>query len=53
MVYDNPLRTRKVNIRIEYKPNFMNIGDYWIDESVGKIVELLCEYHNLFLNTLS
>jgi hypothetical protein len=43
-----PLRTRKVNIGIEDKPKFANIGDYWNEETVEKIVDLLHEYRGMF-----
>ena len=35
------------------KPKFANIGDYWNDEIVEKIGDLLCEYHDLFPTTFS
>jgi hypothetical protein len=31
----------------------VNIGDYWNDETVEKIVDLLCEYQDLFPTTFS
>jgi hypothetical protein len=40
-----------VNIGTEEKPKFANIGDYWNDEIVEKIANLLCEYQDLFLKT--
>jgi hypothetical protein len=42
-----------VNIGIEEKPKFANIGDYWNDETVEKIVDLLHEYHDIFPTTFS
>jgi hypothetical protein len=41
VVYAKPLRTCKVNIGIEDKPKFVNIGDYWNEETVENIVDLL------------
>jgi hypothetical protein len=41
----------KVNIGTEDKPKFENIGDYWNEETVENIVDLLREYHDLFLTT--
>jgi hypothetical protein len=35
------------------KPKFVNIGDYWNDETVEKIVDLLHEYQDLFLTMFS
>lgn len=43
-----PLKTRQVNIGIEVEPKFAKIGDYWDDTIVDKVVELLCEYQDLF-----
>jgi hypothetical protein len=34
-------------------PKFMNIGDYWNEETIDKIVDLLCEYHDFFPTTFS
>jgi hypothetical protein len=45
-----PLRTCKVNIGTEDKPKFSNIGDYWSDETVEKIVDLLREYQGSVSN---
>ena len=46
--YKKPVKTCKVNIGIEKNLKFANIGDYWNDETIEKIVDLLCEYHDLF-----
>ena len=40
----NPLKTNKVNIGLLENPKFANIGDYWDDETISKIIELLHEY---------
>jgi hypothetical protein len=32
-----------VNIGIEDKPKFVDIGYYWIEETIENIVDLLCE----------
>jgi hypothetical protein len=34
-------------------PKFVQIGDYWNDETVEKIADLLCEYQDLFPTTFS
>jgi hypothetical protein len=47
-VYFKHLRTQKVNIGIEYKPKFVNIGYYWSDEIVENISDLLHEYQDMF-----
>jgi hypothetical protein len=46
--YANPLRMHKVNIGTKDNPKFTNIGDYWNEETVEKIVDLLHEYQDLF-----
>jgi hypothetical protein len=48
VVYAQPLRTRKVNIGTKENPKFVQIGDYWNDETMEKIPDLLCEYQDLF-----
>jgi hypothetical protein len=53
VIYAKPLRMRKVNIGTKEKPKFANIGDYWNDETIEKIVDLLREYHDLFSTTFS
>jgi hypothetical protein len=42
-----------VNIGIEEKPKFANIGDYWNDETMEKITDLLHEYQDIFPTTFS
>ena len=37
----NPLKVKKVNIGSPKYPKFVNIGDYWDDEIVAKITNLL------------
>jgi len=46
--YVKPLRTRKINIGTEEVPKFAFIGDYWDEENMGKFVDLLQEYRDLF-----
>jgi len=43
-----PLQIKKVNIGTTKQPKFSNVGDYWDDETVSKITELLREYQELF-----
>ena len=38
-----PLKLREVNIGTEENPKLANIGDYWDEDIVGKVVELLTE----------
>jgi hypothetical protein len=42
-----------VNIGTKDNPKFTNIGDYWNEETVEKIVDLLREYQDLFPTTFS
>lgn len=44
-----PINTKQVNISSEAKPKFMCIGYYQDEDTVGKVVELLHEYQELFL----
>ena len=46
--YSKPLKNVKVNIGTLEVPKFATIGDYWDDETVRKIIELLHEYQELF-----
>jgi hypothetical protein len=43
----------KVNIGMTENPKFAQIGDYWSDEIVEKIADLLQEYQDLFPTTFS
>ena len=43
-----PMKLKEFNIGIEEQPKLDKIGDYWDDDIVGKIVELLIEYQDLF-----
>ena len=43
-----PLKIKKVNIDSPENPKFSNIGDYWDDQIVGKITDLLHEFQDLF-----
>ena len=45
---NQPLKIRKVNIGMEENPNFANVGDYWDDEMMDKIIDLLHEFQDLF-----
>ena len=40
----SPLKIKKVNIGSLENPNFTNIRDYWDDETVGKIMDLLHKF---------
>ena len=42
------LKIKKVNIGSPDNPKFANIGDYWDEETVGKIIDLLHEFKDIF-----
>ena len=39
-----PLKIKNINIGTDTEPKFASIGDYWDDETVGHIADLLHEY---------
>jgi hypothetical protein len=43
----------KVNIVTNDNPKMANIGDYWDEQIVERIKELLCEYNELFATTFT
>jgi hypothetical protein len=43
-----PIKIKKVNIGTEPAPKLANVGDYWDDVTIDKIIELLHEYQDLF-----
>ena len=47
------LKIKKVNIGSLENPKFANIGDYWDEQTVTKITNLLHEYHDLFSTNFS
>ena len=42
------MKIKEVHIGSPKNPKFTNIIDYWDEEAVAKIVDLLHEYQNLF-----
>ena len=44
---NRPLKIKKVNIGIEENPKFANVGDYWEEEIMEKIIDLLLEFQDL------
>ena len=44
----NPLKINKVTISSPENPKFANIGDYSDNETVGKIIDLLHEFQDMF-----
>jgi hypothetical protein len=51
--YTQPINTLKVNIGTIENPNFVQIGDYWNDETMENISDLLRKYQDLFPTTFS
>ena len=45
---NHPLKIRKVNIGTEENPKFASVGDYWDEETMAKITNLLHEFQDLF-----
>ena len=44
----NPLNIEKLSIGSKKEPKLATIGDYWDEETVSKVTELLHEYQVLF-----
>ena len=42
------LRISKVNIGSKENPKFSNVGDYWDEETMAKITDLIHEFQDLF-----
>jgi hypothetical protein len=51
--YAAPLNIKKVNIGTTENPKIASIGDYWDNQTVERITELLREYSDLFPATFS
>jgi hypothetical protein len=51
--YTQPIKTKQVNIGTTKNPKFAHIGDYWNDETIEKVEDLLREYQDLFPTTFS
>ena len=45
---NRPLKIRKVNIGTEENPKFASVGDYWDEETMENITDLLHEFQDLF-----
>jgi CTP:phosphocholine cytidylyltransferase-like protein len=50
-VFVAPIKVNKFNIGTTENPKMSNIGDYWDEQTVKKIIELLREYSDLFPTT--
>ena len=42
------MKVRKFNIGMEENPKFASVGDYWDEETMEKIIDLLHEFQDLF-----
>ena len=42
------VRTKQINIGTEANPKFVSIGDYWDEETIGNIIDLLRENQDFF-----
>ena len=43
-----PLKIRKVNIGTEENPKFASVGEYWDEETMANIINLLHEFQDIF-----
>jgi hypothetical protein len=46
--FGQPIKIKKINIGTEQAPKLQNVGDYWDNDTISKITELLHEYQDLF-----
>ena len=49
----HPLKIKKVNIGMEENMKFSSVGDYWDEETMAKILNLLHEFQDLCPNFFS
>jgi hypothetical protein len=47
-VFVGPIKVNKVNIGTNDNPKMASIGDYWDEQTIERITELLCEYNDMF-----
>jgi hypothetical protein len=47
-VFSAPIKVKKFNIGTTENPKMASIGDYWDEQTVERITELLREYNDLF-----
>jgi hypothetical protein len=48
-----PIKAKKVNIGTTEQPKMPSIGDYWDEQTIESIIELLCQYNDLFPTTFT
>ncbi|KAH9302480.1 hypothetical protein KI387_014063, partial [Taxus chinensis] len=46
--YHEPLKMKKFNIGSGEEPKEAIIGYYWMEKEVSNIIDLLCEFEDLF-----
>ena len=51
--YQQLMKTKKQNIGTKDNPKMVIIGDYWDDEIVTQLVDILKEYEDLFPKSFS
>jgi hypothetical protein len=52
-VISAPIKVKKVNIGTTERPNMVSIGDYWDEQTLESITELLRKYNDLFPTTFT
>jgi hypothetical protein len=48
-----PIKVKKDNIGTVENPKMASIGDYWDEQTIERIIELLREYNDLFPTTFT
>jgi hypothetical protein len=48
-----PIKVNNFNIGIVENPKMAIIGDYWDEKTIEIIIELLCDYNDLFPRTFT
>ena len=52
-VFVAPIKVKKVNIGTNDNPKMASIGDYWDEQTIERIIELLSKYIDLFPTTFT
>jgi CTP:phosphocholine cytidylyltransferase-like protein len=52
-VFDVSIKVKKVNIGTTENPKMASIGDYWDEQTIERITELLREYSDMFPTTFT
>ena len=47
------IKVKKFNIGTVENPKMASIGDYWDEKTIESIIDLLCEYSDLFPTTFT